>query len=59
MNKIETKLEARYTEIMLKMLKLTIVLDGLEVKVTFGIKYSLSLHKTNHVYPRNPSSYLI
>ena len=42
MNKIETKLEARYTEIMPKMLKFTIVLDRLEVKVTFGIKFSLS-----------------
>ena len=45
-----TKFEARYTD-MLQMLKFTITLDRLEIKATFIIKYSLSLHEANPMYP--------
>ena len=45
-----TKLEARYTEIMLQILKFTIILDELEIKAIFIIKSSLTLHEANPVY---------
>ena len=46
-----TKVGARYTEIMPKMLKFTVILDRLEINATFVITSSLSLLKaTLHIY---------
>ena len=46
----KTKLEARYTIIILWMLKFTLSMDRLRINVVFFIKSSLLLHKANPVY---------